>query len=207
MNNAKPLLVAPTLSVTRAMRQTMKRQQACCIWLTGLSGAGKSTLGDRLDLELQVRGLHSYLLDGDQVRQGLCRDLGMTDADRHENVRRIGEAAQLLVDAGLIVIVSAISPFRADRDAVRQKLAAGEFVEVHVSTPLSECARRDPKGLYRAVQQGRITHFTGIDSPYEPPLHPEFTVDTSKDDCGLFISDVLAHLSLALPRRTSAMRR
>ena len=196
MNSARPHLVSPTLSVNQAMRQAMKRQRACCLWLTGLSGAGKSTLGNQLDEALQARGLHSYLLDGDRVRQGLCKDLGMSDADRHENVRRIGEAARLMVDAGLIVIVSAISPFRADRDAVRRQLAADEFMEIHVSTPLAECARRDPKGLYLAAQQGLISRFTGIDSPYEAPRYPEFTIDTSQDDCQAFISDVMTRLTL-----------
>jgi adenylyl-sulfate kinase len=171
----------------------MKNQLASCIWLTGLSGAGKSTLANRLDKALQENGLHAYLLDGDRLRQGLCHDLGMTDADRHENIRRIAEVAKLMVDAGLIVIVSAISPFRADRDAVRASLAVGEFVEVHVSTPLAECARRDAKGLYRAVQEGRIKNFTGIDSPYEAPIEPEFTVDTSLDDCDAFVEQIVAH--------------
>lgn len=178
----RPTLVAPVLMVDRVQREGMKQQRACCIWLTGLSGAGKSTLGNRLDQALQHSGLHSYLLDGDHLRQGLCQDLGMSDEDRHENIRRIAEVAKLMVDAGLIVIVSAISPFRADRDAVRQHLAADQFIEIHVSTPLSECARRDAKGLYRAVREGRIRNFTGIDSPYEAPLNPEYSIDTSCDD-------------------------
>lgn len=195
MNEPRPLLIAPTLMVDRTMRQSLKRQQACCVWLTGLSGAGKSTLGNRLDQVLHANGLHSYLLDGDHVRKGLCQDLGMSDADRHENVRRIGEAARLMVDAGLIVIVSAISPFRADRDRVRQQLATGAFIEVHVSTPLAECARRDAKGLYRAVQEGRIHNFTGIDSPYEAPLNPEFVIDTSRDDGEVWMGQLLRRLS------------
>lgn len=197
MNEPRPLLVAPPMAVDQAMRQALKQQQACCIWFTGLSGAGKSTLADRLDQALHDAGLHSYLLDGDQVRQGLCQDLGMSEADRHENVRRMGEAARLMVDAGLIVIVSAISPFRADRDRVRQHLAEGAFIEVHVSTPLAECARRDPKGLYRAARQGRIRQFTGIDSPYEAPLTPEFVIDTTQDDGQTFIARVLLQLSHA----------
>lgn len=195
MNEPRPLLIAPTLMVDRTMRQALKRQQACCIWLTGLSGAGKSTLGNRLDQVLHAHGLHSYLLDGDHVRKGLCQDLGMSDADRHENVRRIGEAARLMVDAGLIVIVSAISPFRADRDRVRQQLASDAFIEVHVSTPLAECARRDAKGLYRAVQEGRMRNFTGIDSPYEAPLSPEFVIDTCRDDGEALMAQLLTRLS------------
>lgn len=178
----RPLIIAPELSVDQTQRQAMKQQRACCIWLTGLSGAGKSTLGNQLDQTLQAHGLHSYLLDGDRVRRGLCQDLGMSDEDRRENVRRIGEVARLMVDAGLIVIVSAISPFRADRDICRGHFDPGDFIEVHVSTPLSECMRRDAKGLYRAVREGRIRNFTGIDSPYEAPLDPEFVIDTSTGD-------------------------
>ena len=192
MTERKPLIIAPNLLVNQMQREDMKQQHACCIWLTGLSGAGKSTLGIELDRTLQHNGLHSYLLDGDRLRQGICRDLGMSDADRHENVRRIAEVARLMVDAGLIVVVCAISPFRADRDAVRHSLAVGEFIEVHVSTPFSECARRDTKGLYRAAQQGRIKNFTGYDSPYEAPLQPEFSVDTSVDDCQAFIDQIVA---------------
>lgn len=192
MTERKPLIVAPNLLVNQMQREDMKQQRACCIWLTGLSGAGKSTLGIELDRALQQKGLHSYLLDGDRLRQGICRDLGMSDADRHENVRRIAEVARLMVDAGLIVIVCAISPFRADRDAVRQAMAAGEFIEVHVSTPFNECARRDTKGLYRAALQGRIKNFTGYDSPYEAPLQPEFVIDTSVDDCDAFIEQLVA---------------
>lgn len=195
MNEPRPLLSGPTLMVDRNMRQALKQQQACCIWLTGLSGAGKSTLGNRLDQMLHAHGLHSYLLDGDHLRKGLCQDLDMSDADRHENVRRIGEAARLMVDAGLIVIVSAISPFRADRDRVRQQLATEAFIEVHVSTPLAECARRDAKGLYRAAQEGRIRHFTGIDSPYEAPLAPEFVIDTCQDDGEVLLGHLLQRVA------------
>lgn len=186
-----PLIIAPELSVSQAQREAMKQQRACCIWLTGLSGAGKSTLGNQLDDTLQAHGLHSYLLDGDRVRNGLCQDLGMSDLDRRENVRRIGEVARLMVDAGLIVIVSAISPFRADRDSCRSHFAEGNFIEVHVSTPLSECMRRDAKGLYRAVSEGRIRNFTGIDSPYEAPLNPEFAIDTSTGDNSKLVDQLL----------------
>lgn len=192
----RPTLVAPKMMVDRVQREGMKQQRACCIWLTGLSGAGKSTLGNRLDQALQNSGLHSYLLDGDRLRQGLCQDLGMSDADRHENIRRIAEVARLMVDAGLIVIVSAISPFRADRDAVRRQLDVDQFIEIHVSTPLSECARRDAKGLYRAVREGRIRNFTGIDSPYEAPLNPEYSIDTRGDDgSGLIEQLVIQQMS------------
>jgi adenylylsulfate kinase len=194
MTNERPLIIAPTLAVDQASRAAMKQQRACCVWFTGLSGAGKSTLGNQLDQALQAQGMHSYLLDGDRLRQGLCQDLGMTDSDRHENVRRIAEVAKLMVDAGLIVIVSVISPFRADRDAGRQGFADDEFIEVHVSTPLSECVRRDAKGLYRAVKEGRITNFTGIDSPYEVPLKPEYVIDTSLSDCEAFVDGLVWRL-------------
>lgn len=187
----RPLIIAPELSVDQARRQAMKQQRACCIWLTGLSGAGKSTLANQLDQTLQAHGLHSYLLDGDRVRNGLCQDLGMSDQDRRENVRRIGEVARLMVDAGLIVIVSAISPFRADRAVCRAHFAPEDFIEVHVSTPLSECMRRDAKGLYRAVREGRIRNFTGIDSPYEAPLNPEFVIDTSTGDNSELVDQLL----------------
>jgi adenylylsulfate kinase len=191
LKEQRPTLVAPVMMVERGQREEMKQQRACCIWLTGLSGAGKSTLGNRLDQSLQASGLHSYMLDGDRLRQGLCQDLGMSDGDRHENIRRIAEVAKLMVDAGLIVIVSAISPFRADRDAVRQHLNADQFIEIHVNTPLSECARRDAKGLYRAVREGRIKNFTGIDSPYEAPLNPEYSIDTSIDDGSRLIEQLV----------------
>lgn len=199
--DTRPLIIAPELSVDQAQRQAIKQQRACCIWLTGLSGAGKSTLGNQLDQTLLAHGLHSYLLDGDRVRTGLCRDLGMSDADRRENVRRIGEVARLMVNAGLIVIVSAISPFRADRDTCRGYFAPGDFIEVHVSTPLTECMRRDAKGLYRAVREGRISNFTGIDSPYETPLNPEWVIDTSTGDNSDFVDQLMMqHLDAGQPR-------
>lgn len=195
MTEARPHIVAPQLAIDQAARASIKQQRAYCVWFTGLSGAGKSTLGDQLDQALHAQGMHTYLLDGDRLRQGLNRDLGMTDADRHENVRRIAEVAKLMVDAGLIVIVSAISPFRTDRDACRQSFADDEFIEVHVSTPLSECVRRDAKGLYRLVEQGQITNFTGIDSPYEVPLKPEYVIDTSARNCDEFIQGLVWRLS------------
>lgn len=194
MTKTPPLLIAPTFTIDQASRAGMKKQRACCVWFTGLSGAGKSTLGIQLDQALHVQGMHSYLLDGDRLRQGLCRDLGMTDADRHENVRRITEVAKLMVDAGLVVIVCAISPFRADRDAARQGFADDQFFEVHVSTSLSECARRDAKGLYRLVHEGQITNFTGIDSPYEVPLRPEYVIDTTATNCDAFVQGLVWRL-------------
>jgi adenylyl-sulfate kinase len=195
----RPLIIDAPLSVAQSQREALKQQNACCIWFTGLSGAGKTTLGNRLDQTLVSHGLHSYLLDGDRLRRGLCQDLGMSECSRRENVRRIGEVARLMVDAGLIVIVSAISPYREDRDACRRRFAEGKFIEVHVSTSLKECMRRDAKGLYKAVREGRIRNFTGIDSPYEAPLEPEFVVNTSLDSSDVFIDQLLSRLLSARP--------
>ncbi|MDB6445972.1 MULTISPECIES: adenylyl-sulfate kinase [Pseudomonas] len=167
---------APAL--TPGDRAALKSQRPRCIWLTGLSGAGKSTLANALEVQLNQQGLHTCLLDGDNLRQGLCRDLGMDDAARSENVRRIAEVARLMVDAGLIVIVAAISPFRNDRDAARRLFPEKTFLEVYVSTPFEICAQRDPKGLYREACAGRIKNFTGLDSPYEAPLAPECEINT-----------------------------
>ncbi|WP_343232796.1 3'(2'),5'-bisphosphate nucleotidase CysQ [Modicisalibacter sp. R2A 31.J] len=166
-------------SVTPAMRAQLKGHAGKCIWFTGLSGSGKSTLANVLEVELNRRGYHTMLLDGDNIRHGLCKDLGMSEADRTENIRRVGEIAKLFADAGIVVITAFISPFRADRDAARQRFPAGDFVEVHVSTPLDVCEKRDPKGLYAKARQGRIKDFTGINSPYEPPEAAELVIDTT----------------------------
>jgi bifunctional enzyme CysN/CysC len=157
----------------------MKPEPPVCIWFTGLSGAGKSTLGDLLAARLRATGRATYVLDGDRLRTGLNRDLGFTDADRRENVRRVAEVARLMVEAGVTVIVTLISPFRTDRAAARVLFADGEFIEVHVATPLTECIRRDPKGLYAQALAGALPHFTGISSPYEPPLQAEVVLDTA----------------------------
>ncbi len=168
------------LTVDRAARAQLKHQSPRCIWLTGLSGSGKSTLANALESRLHAEGRHTYLLDGDNVRHGLNRDLGFTEADRAENIRRVAEVARLMVDAGLIVIVAFISPFRAEREFARRLFAPGEFIEVFVDTPLDECERRDPKGLYAKARRGEIPAFTGISSPYEPPGTPEFHVHPAK---------------------------
>ena len=168
------------LEVGKAERATLKHQKPGCIWFTGLSGSGKSTVANMLEKRLHAEGRHTYMLDGDNIRHGLCRDLGFTDADRVENLRRVGEVARLMVDAGLIVIVSFISPFRAERQAARELFAEGEFLEVFVNTPLAECEKRDVKGLYAKARRGELKNFTGIDSPYEAPDDAEITIDTSK---------------------------
>ena len=167
-----------TLTVGREQRAALKEQTAAVLWLTGLSGAGKSTIADVIERKLLASGRHTMLLDGDNVRHALNRDLGFTDADRVENIRRVGEVAKLMTEAGLIVICSFISPFRAERRMVRELTAPTSFLEIFVDTPLEECVRRDPKGLYAKAKAGRIEHFTGLDSPYEPPEAPEFRVET-----------------------------
>ena len=167
-----------SLSVDKSLRAAMKQQQPRCIWFTGLSGSGKSTLANMLEKRLCERGLHTYLLDGDNLRHGLNRDLGFTEADRVENIRRVEEVAKLMVDAGLIVLASFISPFQAERQMARRLFDVAEFVEVFVDTPLSECERRDVKGLYAKARRGELKNFTGIDSVYERPEHPELVVDT-----------------------------
>ncbi|WP_431483322.1 adenylyl-sulfate kinase [Pseudomonas solani] len=170
------------LALPRSARAAIKHQRPCCIWLTGLSGSGKSTLANALEVELNARNLHTFVLDGDNLRNGLCCDLGMDDAARRENVRRIAEVARLMVDAGLVVIVAAISPFRADREAARALFSVDEFHCVYVSTSFETCARRDPKGLYQAAMQGRISNFTGLDSPYEAPTDADCEIDTDEVD-------------------------
>jgi bifunctional enzyme CysN/CysC len=167
------------LDVDKAARSDLKGQRPAVLWFTGLSGAGKSTIANRVEQKLLALGRHSYLLDGDNVRHGLNKDLGFTAADRVENIRRIGEVARLMVDAGLIVLTAFISPFRAERDMARSLLAEGEFIEVHVDTPIDVAEARDVKGLYAKARRGELKNFTGIDSPYEAPEQPELRVDTA----------------------------
>jgi bifunctional enzyme CysN/CysC len=167
-----------SMLVDKASRLRMNGHQPAILWFTGLSGSGKSTIASIVERELHARGAHTYMLDGDNVRHGLNRDLGFTDVDRVENVRRVGEVAKLFVDAGLVVLCSFISPFRAERQMVRELVDDEEFVEIFVDTPLEECMRRDPKGLYARAKEGKIKNFTGIDSPYEVPEHAEIVVDT-----------------------------
>lgn len=169
-------------AVSRADRAGQKAQKPVCIWLTGLSGSGKSTMANALEQALFAAGYHTMLLDGDNVRQGLCKDLGMTDRDRSENIRRVAELAKLMTEAGLIVITAFISPFRQDRQMARALFAPGEFVEVYVNTSLAVCQQRDPKGLYKKAVAGLIKDFTGISSPYEAPGQPEILLDCGAQD-------------------------
>ncbi len=167
------------LDITREAHAAQKQQQPRVLWFTGLSGAGKSTIANLVEKKLHALGKHTFLLDGDNVRHGLNKDLGFTETDRIENIRRVGEVAKLMTDAGLIVLTAFISPFRAERDMVRAMLPAGEFVEIFIDTALAEAERRDVKGLYRKARAGELKNFTGIDSPYEPPEQPEIRIDTA----------------------------
>ena len=169
------------LDVNQAVRAALKGQHPRCLWFTGLSGAGKSTIANAVERRLLALGHHTYLLDGDNIRHGLNRDLGFTDEDRVENIRRVAEVARLMVDAGLIVLVSFISPFRAERRMARERFAAGEFIEVFVDAPLALCEQRDVKGLYAKARAGQLQHFTGIDSPYEAPEAPELHLHADRD--------------------------
>lgn len=193
-HDGKAEVVWHNTQVTAQMRVSAMRQTPRCIWLTGFSGSGKSTIANALELRLHQLGKHTFLLDGDNVRHGLNKDLGMSDRDRAENIRRVGEVAKLMVDAGLIVVTAFISPFRQDRDQVRAMFPAGEFLEVFVDTPLEECERRDPKGLYKKAREGKIKDFTGIDSPYEAPSAPEVIVYTTQMRLEECLDKVLAKI-------------
>ena len=165
--------------VNRDAHATLKDQKPLVLWFTGLSGSGKSTIANEVEKRLYALGKHTFLLDGDNVRHGLNKDLGFTDTDRIENIRRIGEVAKLMTDAGLIVLTAFISPFRTERRMVRDMLPDGEFIEIHVDTPLAVAEERDVKGLYKKARAGMLKNFTGIDSPYEAPESPEIRIDTN----------------------------
>lgn len=179
---------------TKKGRASALGQRPLCIWFTGLSGSGKSTLAAMLDEALRGAGQHVYVLDGDNVRHGLNRDLGFTEADRKENIRRVAEVAKLMVDAGLVVIVAFISPFASERAMARSLFEPGEFYEVFIDASLEDCEQRDPKGLYAKARQGKLPDFTGIDSPYEAPEHPEIHVKTAEKN----VSGCLVQLLMAL---------
>ncbi|MGE6133912.1 adenylyl-sulfate kinase [Aeromonas salmonicida] len=181
-------------AVSKQSRSELKGQKPLVIWFTGLSGAGKSTLAGALEQALAVEGKHTYLLDGDNVRHGLCGDLGFDDAARQENIRRVGEVAKLMVDAGLIVLTAFISPFRAERELVCSLLGEGEFVEVFVDAPLAICEERDPKGLYKKARAGEIRNFTGIDSAYEAPEQPEIHLLNAGKPVEVLVEELLTAL-------------
>jgi bifunctional enzyme CysN/CysC len=182
------------LDIDKTVRAASKHQRPVVVWFTGLSGAGKSTIANLVERRLHALGCHTYLLDGDNVRHGLNKDLGFTDADRVENIRRVAEVAKLMVDAGLIVVVAFISPFASERRMARALVQEGEFVEVFVDTPLELAEERDPKGLYRKARAGELKNFTGIDSPYEAPEHPEIRLDTAKHSAEELAEAVVAYL-------------
>ena len=181
-------------NVDKSARALLKSQKPCVLWFTGLSGSGKSTIANRVESELHALGHHTYILDGDNVRHGLNKDLGFTDADRVENIRRISEVSRLFADAGLVVLVSFISPFRSEREMARSLLEAGEFVEIFIDTPLDICEQRDPKGLYVKARAGEIANFTGIDSNYEAPIDPELRLDTTKLSVDASKSEIIEYL-------------
>ena len=191
------------LDVNKAVRAAAQGQKPVILWFTGLSGAGKSTIANLVEKKLTLAGRHTYLLDGDNIRHGLNRDLGFTDADRVENIRRVAETARLFVDAGLIVLVSFISPFRSERRMARELVGDGEFLEIYVDAPLEVAEARDLKGLYKKARAGEIQHFTGIDSPYEPPLEPDLRLDTTSADPEELADRIVARLAarrLSRPR-------
>jgi bifunctional enzyme CysN/CysC len=178
------------MDVDTTARALIKGQKPCVLWLTGLSGSGKSTIANLIERALWAEGKHTYILDGDNVRHGLSSDLGFKAEDRIENIRRVAEVSRLMIDAGLIIIVSLISPFQSERDRARRTIKHDEFVEVYIDTPLEECERRDPKGLYKRARAGEIRGMTGLDAPYEAPENPELHVSTmqqSPEDSALII--------------------
>ncbi len=181
-------------SVDRAGRADKRGHRSAILWFTGLSGSGKSTLANAVNAALFERGLSTYVLDGDNVRHGLCKDLGFSDADREENIRRIGEVAKLFLDAGVIVLTAFVSPFRADRDKARDLVEAGDFFEIFCAADLDVCESRDPKGLYAKARSGAIKEFTGISSPYEAPNTPELKIDTGAQDLAESVNVVIKAL-------------
>ena len=185
----------PGGKITLREREWRNGHRGCVVWLTGLSAAGKSTIAARLERALFRRGCQARVLDGDQVRRGLCRDLGFSPGDRQENIRRIGEVAKLFADAGFICITAFISPYRADRATARKLMARGRFIEVFVNAPLAVCEARDPKGLYARARKHRLKNFTGVSAPYEPPLRPEIELRTDRLTIAEAVGEILRRLS------------
>jgi adenylylsulfate kinase len=180
--------------VTRASREASYGHRGATLWFTGLSGSGKSTVARKVELLLAERGLHVYTLDGDNVRHGLCKDLGFSPEDRTENIRRIGEVCKLFTDASTLTLAAFVSPYRKDRDAVRALMPAGDFIEVHVAADLSVCESRDTKGLYKKARAGQLADFTGINAPYEAPERAELTLHTDREDVETSARHVLTYL-------------
>ncbi|MCY7903455.1 adenylyl-sulfate kinase [Bacillus inaquosorum] len=189
-----PNIIWHPAAISKSDRQSLNGHKSCALWFTGLSGSGKSVLANAVDEKLYRMGIQSYVLDGDNIRYGLNKDLGFQTGDRIENIRRIGEVAKLFVDSGQMILTAFISPFREDRDMVRALFPEGEFFEIYVKCPLHVCEQRDPKGLYKKARNGEIKHFTGIDSPYEAPLSPDFIIETDQtsisDGADLIITEL-----------------
>jgi adenylylsulfate kinase len=181
-------------AVTKADREVVTGHKACTLWMTGLPASGKSTLAVALEKTLWERGVHAYVLDGDNIRHGLNKDLGFSPEDRNENIRRIGEVAKLFTTAGVINLTAFISPYRADRDQARKLMSDAEFVEVFVDCSVTECERRDPKGHYKKARSGEIKEFTGVSAPYEPPLQPEIVVHTDRESEEESVATILSYL-------------
>lgn len=175
-------------------RAKLNKQKPCILWFTGLSGSGKSTIADELEIYLHNLGCRTYLLDGDNIRHGLCKDLTFDDKDRTENIRRIGEVAKLFVDAGLIVLTAIISPYRKERDQVRKQVEDGEFIEIFVDTPMEICELRDPKGLYKKARSGEIKHFTGIHSEYQAPENPDIIIKTEGINVARNVQEIITYM-------------
>ena len=191
-----PNVVWHHATVTRARREAQNKHRGAIIWFTGLSGAGKSTLAHAVEEELHQQGCRTFVLDGDNVRHGLCGDLGFSAEDRVENIRRVGEVAKLLMEAGVIVLTAFISPYRADRQRVRSMAAHGDFIEIHCDSPLEVCEQRDVKGMYKKARAGQIKDFTGISSPYEAPESQELTVNTGATTLGQCVRQVIDEIQL-----------
>lgn len=194
MPSTNPNIIPHVPLISREDREARQGHRAAVLWFTGYSGAGKSTLAHALDAAIHAEGIHSYVLDGDNVRHGLCSDLGFSLEHRSENIRRIGETAKLFMDAGLIVLTAFISPLRADRDRVRSLFRPGDFLEIYCEASLEVCEERDVKGLYDRARKGLIKDFTGISSPYEPPLHPDLVIKTGERDLGACVKETLDFL-------------
>ena len=194
MEKEKLHIIPHDHAIDRADRERLLAQKAQLIWFVGLSGSGKSTLASRVEQELHQMGRLTYILDGDNVRSGLNKDLDFSEASRMENIRRIGEVSKLMVDAGLVVITAFISPFRSDRETIRELVGADRFVEVHVDCPIEECEKRDVKGLYAKARQGLISNFTGISSPFEAPEQPEVRVQTHLNDIDECTNTIINYL-------------
>ena len=195
MNSISPNIVWHQATVTRRRRESQNGHASCVLWFTGLSGSGKSTLAHAVEEELHQRGCRTFVLDGDNVRHGLCGDLAFSDADRKENIRRVGEAARLFVEAGVIVLTAFISPFRADRESVRKLIGDTDFIEIYCQCPLQVCEERDVKGLYRKARQGLIKDFTGISSPYEEPEGQAFAVNSAETSVADSVNQVMGLLA------------